>query len=314
MANGLSRVAKLSEITAGKAAIIATELANNIIKHAQGKGEILIRQIFEPVAGVEIMAIDQGEGMVSVAACSQDGFSTSGTPGTGLGAVTRLASVSDIYSVPRKGTMILAQVTEQETIRLRRASPLGGVCTPYPGEISCGDRWVSVTRSGATWIMVADGLGHGETAQVAADTAAELFLSSTEESPAIILQHLHGALRSTRGAAASILKFDHTRNKVTYSGIGNISAVMVDDNVTKHLVSHNGTLGAEARKFHEFEQPVRAGAMVIMHSDGLGSRWDLKEYPGVLQRHPSLVAGLLYTRFKRGRDDVTVVALRCVVN
>ena len=47
-----------------------------------------------------------------------------------------------------------------------------------------------------------------------------------------------------------------------------------------------------------------------MHSDGLGTRWDLAKYPGLAARHTALIAGVLYRDFQRGRDDATVVVLR----
>ena len=47
-----------------------------------------------------------------------------------------------------------------------------------------------------------------------------------------------------------------------------------------------------------------------MHSDGLQSRWNLRDYPGLALRHPAVVAALLHRDFTRGRDDVTVLAIR----
>ena len=38
--------------------------------------------------------------------------------------------------------------------------------------------------------------------------------------------------------------------------------------------------------------------------------WSLDDYPGLAGRDPSLLAGVLYRDHDRGRDDVTVVALR----
>jgi hypothetical protein len=46
-----------------------------------------------------------------------------------------------------------------------------------------------------------------------------------------------------------------------------------------------------------------------MHSDGLLSRWSLDVYPGLARRDPALLAGVLYRDFRRGRDDVTVLAV-----
>jgi hypothetical protein len=47
-----------------------------------------------------------------------------------------------------------------------------------------------------------------------------------------------------------------------------------------------------------------------VHTDGLGTHWDLTPYPGLRTRHPSVVAGILYRDFSRRRDDVTVVVAK----
>jgi len=53
--------------------------------------------------------------------------------------------------------------------------------------------------------------------------------------------------------------------------------------------------------------PLTLDAMLIMHSDGIGTRWDLERYPGLPQRHPALIAAVLYRDHARGRDDAGIV-------
>jgi len=48
--------------------------------------------------------------------------------------------------------------------------------------------------------------------------------------------------------------------------------------------------------------------LLIMHTDGLATRWNVDDYPGLVGRHPSLIAAVLYRDFSRNRDDVTVLA------
>jgi hypothetical protein len=76
------------------------------------------------------------------------------------------------------------------------------------------------------------------------------------------------------------------------------------------MVSMGGTAGMEARKINQFTYKYSPGAMLIMHSDGLHTQWGLERYPGVMRRHPAILAGLLYRDYTRGRDDVTVLTLR----
>src|SRR4051812_8934980 len=82
---------ELTAEIAAKVAIAATELANNLRLHAE-RGELLIQTLGnEEEMVIELLAIDRGKGMANVAQCLTDGYSTAGTPGTGLGAVKRLA-------------------------------------------------------------------------------------------------------------------------------------------------------------------------------------------------------------------------------
>jgi hypothetical protein len=49
---------------------------------------------------------------------------------------------------------------------------------------------------------------------------------------------------------------------------------------------------------------------LVLYSDGLTTHWDLNAYPGLISRHPSLIAGVLYRDFNRGNDDVSVVVVK----
>jgi hypothetical protein len=76
------------------------------------------------------------------------------------------------------------------------------------------------------------------------------------------------------------------------------------------MVSHNGIVGSNMRKVQEFTQAWQPGSLLVLCSDGLNTRWDLNRYPGLADRHPSVIAALLYRDFARRRDDVTVLVLR----
>ena len=85
---------------------------------------------------------------------------------------------------------------------------------------------------------------------------------------------------------------------------------MYSAGVSNHMVSMGGTAGMEARKITRFSYKRPPGAILIMHSDGLQTQWGLERYPGILRRHPAILAGSLYRDYTRGRDDITVLVLR----
>jgi len=98
------------EVFSGKAAIVVTEMARNVVRHGKG-GEIIVRQILTPAAsGLELLALDQGPGLRNVVECLRDGFSTAGTTGNGmglgLGGAKRLVNEFIIESTPGLGTHV----------------------------------------------------------------------------------------------------------------------------------------------------------------------------------------------------------------
>jgi hypothetical protein len=130
------------------------------------------------------------------------------------------------------------------------------------------------------------------------------------KSPKEILEAAHTALRSTRGAALAIAEVDFERLSVRFAGVGNISGTIFASEKSNSLVSYNGTVGHEVRKIQEFVYQWPKGGLLVMHSDGLATQWRLDRYPGLTAKHPSLIAGVLYRDFNRGRDDVTVLVVR----
>ena len=304
----LTRAAGFGETESGRVALVVTEAATNLVKHGAG-GEILLQWVSAAsVAGLEILALDHGRGIPNVTEAFRDGYSTAGSPGTGLGAMARQADVCDIYSAPGRGTAVLAQVwaapvQRNDVERIR----VGAACAPGYGESVSGDGWLVIRRRERVAILVVDGLGHGPVAADARREAVRIFRSSTTPGPAQLVAAIHAGLRSTRGAAVAVAEIDLEGGCLRFCGLGNIGAVVLANGEARHLVSHNGTAGHAARKIDEFTYPWPANAVLIQHTDGLTSHWTLEAYPELTARHPSLVAGVLYRDFKRGRDDVAVV-------
>lgn len=300
------------ETAAGKAAIIATEMAGNLVKHAGG-GEIIVRTLESGGAdGLEILALDRGPGMADLAKSRRDGYSTAGSPGTGLGAIARLSDLFDGWSAPGQGTALLSQLW---------ASPLpgggespagewGAVCLPVQGETASGDGVDLQLRPRGWRLLVADGLGHGPFAREASQQAIAASQADPDSSPADLLQACHDALRGTRGAAVAVAEVDLEAKTVRFAGIGNVAGVIEAAERSQHLVSLNGIVGQGIAKIREFSYTWPAGALLIMASDGLSTRWRLEAYPGLAARHPSLIAGVLYRDFGRSRDDATVAVVR----
>jgi anti-sigma regulatory factor (Ser/Thr protein kinase) len=307
MGAALAGAVCLDEERAGRLALVVTESGTNLLRHAGG-GKILLQAIDgHGGAAVEMLALDRGPGMINVARCMEDGYSTVGGAGTGLGAMRRLSTLFDVYSRPGHGTAILSRVGETAE---RARVVVDGVCVAAPGEDRCGDAWDEERRADGVTILVVDGLGHGASAADAAATAVAAFRRAKFEPPARRLEAIHAAMRSTRGGAGGVADIDLAAGLVRFAGVGNVGAMVVNEDTPRFLISHNGTLGHTARKIVEITAEWPARGLLVMYSDGLGTPRELVAYPGLTERHPSLVAGVLWRDLARGRDDVTVVVAK----
>jgi anti-sigma regulatory factor (Ser/Thr protein kinase) len=298
------------ETRAGQLAIIITEAATNILKHA-GQGVLYIGPSQSgALAGVDVVAVDSGPGIQDFAASLVDGVSSTGTSGTGLGALHRLADEFDVFSTPGKGTAFFMRLWREPGQPAPQPMEVGALALPLAGEDACGDGWaVGCHERGAT-LLAADGLGHGPQAAIAAQAAISTLGSNRELQPQQLMDRVHEALRITRGAAAAVAHIDCAQDELRFAGIGNISAWAYDGHGRRALVSHNGIVGHNMRKVQEFAVPFGPGALCIMHSDGVQTQWDLDAYPGLCLRHPALVAAVLMRDFTRQRDDALVLAVR----
>jgi anti-sigma regulatory factor (Ser/Thr protein kinase) len=300
----------MDETDRGKISIAVTELATNAVKHAK-MGKILCEPVAqEGIVGLRVLALDKGPGIGDVSAALKDGYSTAGTPGNGLGAIRRLSTRFDLYTAPKRGTCVLAEFWPKSKLPESNHFILGVVSVAMRGELACGDGWGTRPTPDRSFFMVVDGLGHGTFAAEAAREAERVLADSHANSAETILRDCHDALKKTRGAAAAIAAISREKGTLVFSGVGNISGTVVNGENRRGIASHNGTLGHQIHKFQEFTVPWNADSVLIMHSDGLGSRWDLNQYPGLASKHPSIIAAILYRDFERERDDVTVLAAK----
>jgi anti-sigma regulatory factor (Ser/Thr protein kinase) len=299
------------DVQAGRLAIVITEAATNILKHA-GEGTVTIMRTQSGVEmpGVDVIAVDNGPGIGDLEFSLRDGVSTAGTAGTGLGALRRQADEFDVWTRHGRGAAFFMRVWRGPTPPEPCGMEVGALCTPLAGEEACGDGWaVSCNHDGATLLGV-DGLGHGPEAAKAAAGAIQALEKRPAALPSEVVHAAHDLLRITRGAALSVARIDYAGDDVRFAGIGNVNAIVHDGTARRALVSHNGIVGHNMRKVQEFTAPFPPGALCVLTSDGIQTQWDLGDYPGLHVRAPALVAAILMRDFIRRRDDAMVLVAR----
>jgi anti-sigma regulatory factor (Ser/Thr protein kinase) len=309
LAAALARDSGLSETETGKLGIVVTEAATNLLKHAR-EGELVFNSVRAGGrSGIAMLSLDHGPGMRDVAKSLRDGYSTAGSPGTGLGAIRRMASGFDIYS-SEAGTVVLAVLwsggsPEHAPFPLE----IGALSVPKAGETVCGDAWAAKQSGASVQILVTDGLGHGADAYHASIEALRVF-RETPGDPVRVLEAIHKGLSHTRGAAAALAEVNVSARTVSYAGIGNISGAVVAPERTYNMVSLNGSAGTDVRRIQVFSYPWPERSLLVLHTDGLSQRSQVGNEGGLRARDPMIIAGVLYRDFRREHDDATVIVAR----
>lgn len=295
---------------AGRAALVATEIGTNLVKHGGG-GQLIAQRITSGArSGLQLLGLDKGAGIADIGTCLRDGYSTGGSPGTGLGAMDRMSQHFEIYSRPEQGTAVLAQLWPNSRPPAPEQLQIGSLVIPKPGEHVSGDTWCYHERVEGILVVGIDGLGHGLGAHQAATEACRVFETENHRPALRLMQLLHEALRPTRGAAVTLLEVDWDAGRASSVAVGNVAAAIVNGNEVKRVAADNGIVGHVMSRPRELQHPCPPGSVLILHSDGLTANWQLDRYPGLMQHHPALVAGVLYRDFTRGRDDSLVVVIR----
>jgi hypothetical protein len=74
------------------------------------------------------------------------------------------------------------------------------------------------------------------------------------------------------------------------------------------MLSIPGVVGHQARAIRQFEYQVPEGAAIILHSDGISTRWEATAMP--YTRDPLLIAAVLLAEAGVHRDDAGVLVLK----
>ncbi|KOV83321.1 transcriptional regulator [Nocardia sp. NRRL S-836] len=291
--------------------LAVTEIGSNLHKHAR-QGVVLIRTLRgERDAAVEVVAVDRGPGIADLELAWQDGQSTTGTLGVGLGAVARLATSCAMTSRPGMGTALVARFARTTSWAPEWGEEsAAGVTRPFGGEDVCGDAYAVCRRAGRLTLLMCDGSGHGPLAAAASDTAVRLFRDLPPLPPEEVVRRLHAALRGTRGGAVAVADVDLVARTVRFSGLGNIAASVLTGERKQGMISVPGVAGHQARTIRAFDYALPERAVVVLHSDGLTERWGPDHGSDLAVDPPVLIAATLLREAGVRNDDACVLVAR----
>lgn len=306
--------ADFDELAVEEVTIVAKELASNIVNHAD-KGQLTITPLYEGDAvGIEIVADDTGPGIPEVDRAIVDGVSTTGSIGGGLGTVHRLMDEVDINPGDRdeRGAQITARrwISSPSAAKSSPMVDLGGATRPMPGYDQNGDAYLVEHGRGETLAGVIDGLGHGTEAHQAS-RAAERFVRTHANAPLDdLFKGVETACQSTRGVVMSLARFDWASQTVKVGGVGNVGIRFCHAETSERFISRRGVLGQGAGRPRVKTVDWQSESVMVLHSDGVKSRWDCNELDFRMGETASDVATNLLRTLEKPDDDATLLIAR----
>lgn len=303
--------AGFSEGKVGEIEIIVAEIVSNLVKHGGG-GKLLVKPIRQDnIDGIELIGIDNGDGIPDLGRMMNDGVSTTNTLGQGLGAIKRLSTFFQIYTQRGWGTIVLSRVLKETPGYTKRGNEIRTVIVPKPGEVKSGDGFFCNIDNDEVRVFLGDGLGHGEEAFVAVNAAIDAYKSCTETSAVESIRHIHQQVKKTRGLVGTIAQYSAKEKQWNICGIGNILTRFINGIDVKNHMSYNGIIGyniPNSIKDHEYQ--ASEVQVMVMCSDGIKTKWDLMKYPGLLKYDLTILAAVLYKDFGRQTDDMAIAAIK----
>lgn len=293
-------------------ALAVQELASNLVTHASG-GEIQLRPLSDGTRhGIQVISEDSGPGIPDIERALADGFSTAGGLGNGLGAVNRLMDSLEFSQRHPSGLRILCRRwIRPGSLRFSQRLELGGATRSYHLHPENGDALIIRQWPEHTLVGVIDGLGHGQFAHRAAQTARQYIEHHFDQPLESLFRGAGRACRATRGVVMALARWDLFRDKVTVATLGNIEVRLLGQGKPIYPVVRRGIVGlANAPEPVFKEYPWTETSLLIMHSDGVRAAWQGEQLP----RHGRLaaadIARELLERYARPDDDATVVVVQ----
>ncbi len=180
---------------------------------------------------------------------------------------------------------------------------------PHYYEHVSGDAAVVQEKDHLVLAAVVDVLGHGAEAHVVAVEAERFLKAQWNESVLSLMDGLHEHLAGSRGAGVGLCLVDRRSGLLRYTGIGN-TVIRRFGYAEVRLLSRAGIVGGSRRTPKEEQMTLTPGDVVLLYTDGVQDRFELKDYPQLLHHSAEAIARTIIQRFGKQHDDATCIALR----
>jgi anti-sigma regulatory factor (Ser/Thr protein kinase) len=290
--------------------IVASELAHNGLAHG-ARGAVAVRAIERAgVPGLEVVAADSGAGMEDPERAFLGVPRSSGSLGVGLAGVRSLSDEVDVDIRLGEGMCIWARKFASPVGRRREVGIFG---RPHPSERVSGDQAWFMRSPESLLVTVADGLGHGREARIAADRAMAGVRQRSSLPVGDILEGCDSDLSGTRGAVMAGLRLHELTGRVDLASVGNVTTRATRFRQTRTYEGSAFVLGARGptrKRFALETLALEPNEVILVTSDGISSRLAIDADGSLLHESPIVIAQRVLQEFGQAHDDATVLVAR----
>lgn len=188
---------------------------------------------------------------------------------------------------------------------------VGAIAQPITGEDECGDATACWEQGQKLYLALADGLGHGEFARVAALAA----LASVQRHPLAPLPTVFAQcdqdVRDTRGVAMGIAIIDPVAQTATFCGVGNIRVLLLGER-PRHFSCSYGIVGAGFKTLLVETMPFAPGDLLVLASDGIIEQFMASDLCSDQPWSASGLAAAILAEWGIATDDASVLVCQAL--
>lgn len=183
---------------------------------------------------------------------------------------------------------------------------------PLPGQSESGDRCIVEIANGLATIAVIDGLGHGNEAALASRIAADIVKAHAHEGLLPLFQRCHARLRTTRGAAMTVARYDPGAHRIRWLGAGNVRAMLLRATAggvteSRDMLIYSGTVGVRVPTLEVSSLEAQPGDLLFLATDGINGRFAGDISYG---ESPQAQAERLLGNYRIQTDDALILVAR----
>ncbi|MFD9381074.1 hypothetical protein ACFWBH_37150 [Streptomyces sp. NPDC059999] len=215
----------------------------------------------ELTSGIVKRAGDHRPGMPELTRCISDRFSTTGTPGTGLGVARPNATTLTVEGRPGTGALACARAATPGHLRAA-GQEAGLVLPPSDNDMHCPDASSALSTGTVRTAAAIGGVDHGPEA---APSAVRALRAAAEQPLPDIVIVQHRALRHTRGASSSPIRLHAKRAKHRASRMATAS----HDGLHGRVTGQSGIVGRRRPASYAYRPLLPTGTALLLHTDGI---------------------------------------------